>query len=157
MRRFNRAANSAAGKNLPENAAALANLLNFSVGTSPALGINMFDHLEELEDIQAEVRRVIAMLRENEAELTAEGFDVEESIAEIREQFAQTVKTFFEADRAHDEYLHACADLADAENTHYQNLCELLDPVVKEHPKHPLAKQWQQLRPILASQSPRNN
>jgi septal ring factor EnvC (AmiA/AmiB activator) len=157
MRRFNRAANASAGKNLPENTAGLANLLNFCVGTSPALGKNMFDHLEELEDIQAEVRRVIAMLRENEVELTAEGFDVEESIAEIRDQFAQTVKTFFEADHAHDEYLHACADLADAENAYYQNLCELLDPVVKEHPKHPLAKQWQQLRPILASQSPRNN
>jgi len=148
---------SAGRKNLPENATARANLLNFGVGTSPALAKDMFDHLEELEGIQAEVRRVIAMLRENEAELTAKGFDVEASIAEIQEQFAQTVKTYLEADHAHDEYLNACADLADAETAYYHNLCELLDPVAKEHPKHPLAKQWQQVRPLLAGQTPVNN
>jgi hypothetical protein len=144
-------------KNLPENTIARANLLNFSVGTSPALAAIMFDHFEELEGIQAEVRRVIAMLRENEAELTAQGFDVEASIAEIQDQFAQTVKTYLDADHAHDDYLHACADLADAENEYYKNLCELLDPVAKEHPKHPLARQWRQLRPLLVSQSPVNN
>jgi septal ring factor EnvC (AmiA/AmiB activator) len=144
-------------KNLPENTVVRANLLNFIVGTSPALATNMFEHFEELEGIQAEVRRVIAMLRENEAELTAKGFDVEASIAEIQDQFAQTVKTYLEADHAHDDYLHACADLADAEDEYYQNLCELLDPVAKDHPKHPLAKQWRQLRPLLGSQSPVNN
>ncbi len=144
-------------KNLPENATVQANLLKFGVGTSPALAESMFDHLEELEGIQAEVRRVIAMLRKNEAELTAKGFDVEASIAEVRDQFAQTVKTYLEANRAQDDYLNACADLADAETDYYQSLCELLDPVVKEHPKHPLAKQWKQVRPLLASQAPANN
>jgi hypothetical protein len=110
-----------------------------------------------LEEIQAEVRRVIAMLRENEAELRAEGFDVDGSIAEIVDQFAQTVKTFCDADHAHDEYLHACADLADAESEYCKSLCELMDPLAKENPKDPVAKQWNQLRPLLSAQAPRNN
>lgn len=117
----------------------------------------MFDHLEQLQDIQAEVRRVITMLRENEAELRAEGFDVDGAIAEIKDQFAQTVRTYCDADRAHDEYLHACADLADAETEYFQSLCELMDPLAKENPKDPLAKQWSQLRPLLSTKAPLNN
>jgi len=117
----------------------------------------MFDHLGELEDIQAEVRRVIAMLRENEAELTGEGFDVEASIAEIRDQFAQTLRTYCEADRAHDEYLHACADLADAEEDYFQSLCDFLDPLARDNPKDPLARQWKELRPLLSTKPPVNN
>jgi hypothetical protein len=117
----------------------------------------MFDHLGELEDIQAEVRRVVAMLRENEAELTAEGFDVEASIAEIHDQFLQTIKTYCEADRAHDEYLHACADLADAESDYFQSLCALMDPLANENPKDPLARQWKELRPLLSTKASLNN
>lgn len=132
-------------------------LLNSLLGTSPALSKSMFDHLEQLQDIQAEVRRVITMLRENEAELRAEGFDVDGAIAEIKDQFAQTVRTYCDADRAHDEYLHACADLADAETEYFQSLCELMDPLAKENPKDPLAKQWSQLRPLLSTKAPLNN
>jgi hypothetical protein len=143
--------------NLPPTAAELANPLNLLLGTSPALSEPMFDHLDELEDIQAEVRRVIAMLRENEAELRAEGFDVDAHIAEIQDQFAQTVKTYCDADRAHDEYLHACADLADAEADYFQSLCELMDPLANENPKDPLARQWKQLRPLLGTNAPVNN
>lgn len=117
----------------------------------------MFDHLTELEEIQAEVRRVITMLRENEAELTAEGFDVEASIIEIQDQFAQTIKSYCEADRAQDEYLHACADLADAETDYFRSLCQLMDPIANENPDHPMAMQWQQLRPLLSGQTPVNN
>jgi hypothetical protein len=134
-----------------------AALLNFLLGTCPALGKSMFDHLGELEDIQAEVRRVIAMLRENEAELTAEGFDVEASIAEVQDQFAQTLRSYCEADRAHDEYLHACADLAEAEADYFQSLCDVMDPLAKENPKDPLARQWKELRPLLSAKPPVNN
>jgi septal ring factor EnvC (AmiA/AmiB activator) len=157
MRSFNWAAKSIRAKILPQAGQKFVNLLNFVLGTSPALSMSMFDHLDELEDIQAEVRRVITMLRENEEELRAEGFDVEASIAEIQDQFAQTVRTYCEADRAQDEYLHACADLADAETDYFQSLCELMDPLAKEHPKHPMAKQWNQLRPLLSGQTPVNN
>jgi hypothetical protein len=142
---------------LPDTLRNAGDFLDFLRGTSPALVNSMFDHLGELEDIQAEVRRVIAMLRENEAELTAEGFDVEANIAEIQDQFAQTVKTYCEADRAHDEYLHACADLADAEDDYFKSLCDMMDPLAKENPKDPLARQWKELRPLLSSKPSLNN
>lgn len=117
----------------------------------------MFDHFEELEEIQAEVRRVIAMLRANGSELSASGFDVEAAIAEIQDQFADTVKTYVEADRAQDEYLHAWADLADAEAEYFSTLCSLMDPVADEKPTDAMTSEWKRLRPLLAGQSPINN
>ncbi|MCI0745163.1 MAG: hypothetical protein L0Y58_07140 [Verrucomicrobia subdivision 3 bacterium] len=89
----------------------------------------MFDHLQELEEIQAEVRRVIAMLRKNEQALKAEGFDVEEAIGEIQDQFVETVRTYLKLDRAHDDYLNACADMGDAEAAYFQSLCKGQDPI----------------------------
>ena len=119
--------------------------------------IAMFDHFEELEGIQAEVRRVIGMLRENADELRATGFDVEEAIADIQDQFVQTVKTYVEADKAQDEYLHAWADIADAEAEYFSALCSLMDPLAGEQPDDVIAQQWQQLRPLLANSRPMNN
>jgi hypothetical protein len=117
----------------------------------------MYSHLEELEQIQAEVLRVITMLRENEFELRAKGFDVDASIAEIQDQFAQTVKTFVEVDGAHDDYLHACADLADAEAEYCKDLLALMDPIAQEHPSDPMIRKWQQLRPLIAAELPLHN
>ena len=106
----------------------------------------MFNHVDELEEIQAETLRVIAMLRANEAELRAEGFDVDASIAEIEDQFAQTVHSFAKADKAHDDYLHACADLADAEADYCKDLSALMDPLAAGNPHNPAAPQWKQIR-----------
>ena len=117
----------------------------------------MYSHLEELEQIQAEVLRVITMLRENEFELRAKGFDVDASIAEIQDQFAQTVKTFVEVDDAHDDYLHACADLADAEAEYCKDLLALMDPIAREHPTDPMIRKWKQLRPLIAAEVPLQN
>jgi hypothetical protein len=114
----------------------------------------MYSHLEELEQIQAEVLRVITMLRSNEKELRARGFDVDASIAEIQDQFAQTVRTFVETDRAHDDYLHACADIADAETEYCKELIALMDPIAKEHPADPMIRKYKQLRPLIASEVP---
>lgn len=117
----------------------------------------MFNHFDELEEIQAEVLRVITMLRENERELREAGFDVDASIAEIQDQYAETVKTFVAVDTAHDEYLHACADLADAETEYCKDLCSLMDPIADENPAHPIVRQWKQIRPLIASAVPLNN
>lgn len=157
MRGFSRQQIPLDVKILPLANQGLANLRNYVFGMCPALSERMFDHLEELQNIQAEVRRVVTMLRQNEAELRAEDFDVDAAIDEIQDQFAQTIRTYCEADRAQDEYLHACADLADAETDYFQSLCELMDPLAKEHPTHPIAKQWSQLRPLLSGQAPVNN
>ena len=118
----------------------------------------MYSHLEELEEIQAEVLRVITMLRENEKDLRARGFDVDAGIAEIQDQFAQTVRTFVEVDQAHDDYLHACADLADAEAAYCKDLIALMDPIAEEHPTDPMIRKWKELRPLIAAEIPvRNN
>ena len=118
----------------------------------------MYSHLEELEEIQAEVLRVITMLRENEKDLRARGFDVDAGIAEIQDQFAQTVRTFVEVDRAHDDYLHACADLADAEAEYCKDLIALMDPIAEQHPTDPMIRKWKELRPLIAAEIPlRNN
>jgi hypothetical protein len=110
----------------------------------------MFNHVDELEQIQGEMRRVIAMLRANEKQLRAEGFDVDASIAEIEDQFAQTVFCYAQTDKAHDDYLHACADLADAEAEYCRDLCALMDPLAAENPDDPTARQWKQLRSLVA-------
>ena len=117
----------------------------------------MFDHFEELEGIQAEVRRVIAMLRENADELRATGFDVEGAISDIQDQFVQTVKTYIEADKAQDEYLHAWADIADAEAEYFSALCQVMDPLASEQPNDPIVREWEKIRPLLSNSRPINN
>ena len=118
---------------------------------------SMYSPLEELEQIQAEVLRVITLLRENEMELRSKGFDVDASIAEIQDQFAQTVRTFVEVDDAQDDYLHACADLADAEAAYCRDLLALMDPIAREHPTDPMIRKWQQVRPLIAAEIPLHN
>ncbi len=116
----------------------------------------MLESDDELEIFRREVADLIGVLNHDGAKLRAKGFDVEGAIAELEGKLGDLEKARTEEEHALDSYLHVCADLADSRTTCFKVLCEVMDPFAAKNPCHPLTEEWQEWRPILFQQVPRN-
>jgi hypothetical protein len=116
----------------------------------------MFESDDELETFRRDVAELIEVLNKDSASLRAKGFDVDGAITELEGKLADLEKARAEEEEALDNYLHVCADLADARTNCFQVLCSMMDPFAEENPFHPLTEEWQQWRPILLQQVPRH-
>ena len=116
----------------------------------------MFESDDELESFRRDVAELIAILNNDSAKLRARGFDVDGAIAELEGKLADLENARAEEEEALENYLHVCADLADTRTTCFNVLCSVMDPFSEENPSHPLAEEWQEWRPILVQQVPRD-
>ena len=116
----------------------------------------MFESDDELEVFRRDVADLIAALNRDSANLHAKGFDVDGAIAELEGKLSDLEKARDEEEEALDNYLHICADLADTRTTCFKVLCSVMDPFVEENPLHPLAGEWQEWRPVLLQQVPKD-
>jgi len=115
----------------------------------------MFESDNELETFRRDVADLIEILNNDSARLRAKGFDVDGAIAELEGKLRDLEKARSEEEEALDNYLHVCADLADTRTTCFKVLCAVMDPFAHENPYHPLSEEWQEWRPILVQQVPR--
>jgi len=117
----------------------------------------MFESDDELEAFRRDVAELIGILNSDSAKLRARGFDVDGAIAELEGKLADLENARAEEEEALENYLHVCADLADTRTTCFNALCTVMDPFAEENPRHPLAAEWQEWRPILVQQVPKCN
>jgi hypothetical protein len=124
-------------------------------GTAKAMESAMFDSDDELECFRRDVAELVSILNQDSAQLRAKGFDVDGAIAELEGKLADLEKAREEEEEALDDYLHVCADVADTRTACFKVLCAVMDPFADENPSHPLAAEWQEWRPLLLQQVPR--
>ena len=115
----------------------------------------MFDSDDELEGFRRDVAELISILNHDSAHLRARGFDVDGAIAELEGKLADLERAREEEEEALDEYLHVCADVADTRTACFKVLCAVMDPFAEENPFHPLTEEWQEWRPLLLQQVPK--
>jgi len=115
----------------------------------------MFESDDELEAFRHDVAELIGILNADSAKLRARGFDVDGAIAELEGKLSDLENARAEEEAALENYLHVCADLADTRTTCFGALCAVMDPFAEENPCHPLAEEWQEWRPILVQQVPK--
>ena len=77
------------------------------------------------------------------------------SRAELEGKLADLEAARADEEQALENYLQVCADLADTRTTCFKVLCTVMDPFAQDNPFHPLAEEWQQWRPILVQQVPK--
>ena len=116
----------------------------------------MLDSEDELETFRRDVAELIAILTRDSDKLRTKGFDVDGAIEELEGKLADLEAARAEEEAALEEYLQACADLADTRTTCFKVLCSVMDPFAEANPMHPLAEDWQEWRPILVQQVPRD-
>jgi len=119
------------------------------------MSCGMFETDDELEAFRRDVAELVDILNNDSASLRAKGFDVEGAIAELEGKLADLEKARAEEEQALESYLHVCADLADTRTTCFRVLCAVMDPFARENPIHPLAQEWQEWRPLLVQQVPK--
>jgi hypothetical protein len=115
----------------------------------------MFESDDELESFRRDVAELVEILNRDSETLRARGFDVDGAIAELEGKLADLENARAEEEEALENYLQVCADLADTRTTCFKVLCTVMDPFADENPRHPLAEEWQQWRPILVQQVPK--
>ena len=115
----------------------------------------MFDSDDELEAFRRDVAELIAILNNDSTQLRAKGFDVDGAISELEGKLADLEAARADEEQALENYLQVCADLADTRTTCFKVLCTVMDPFAQDNPFHPLAEEWQQWRPILVQQVPK--
>jgi len=111
---------------------------------------------DELEIFRRDVAELLGILNDDSAKLRAKGFDVDGAVADLEGKLADLEKARAEEEEALENYLQACADLADTRTTCFRVLCAVMDPFAEENPFHPLAEDWQEWRPILIQQVPKD-
>ena len=106
----------------------------------------MFEPDEDLRVIRKDLDEFITILKENKTGLEVKGMDVRGVIADLEAKYKAVLRAAAEADALQEQYLHACADSADAEVETYKEFCRVMDPIAAEDPMHPEAMEWLDLK-----------
>jgi hypothetical protein len=115
----------------------------------------MFEPDEDLSVIRKDLDEFIELLRFNEGGLQKKGMDVTGVIADLEAKYRAVVKAAEEADSLQEQYLHACADAADAEVETYKEFCRVMDPLAEEDPMHPEVKEWAEIKRAWQNELPK--
>ncbi len=102
----------------------------------------MFEPDDDLREIRKDLDEFINLLKQNEKGLETKGMDVSGVIADLEAKYAAVAKAAEEADSLENQYLHACADAADAEVEYYKEICTMMKPLEEENPNHPDTHEW---------------
>lgn len=115
----------------------------------------MFEPDEDLKVIRKDLDEFIELLKLNEGGLQNKGMDVNGVIADLEAKYGAVLKAAQEADSLQEQYLHACADAADAEVETYKEFCRVMDPLAEEDPMHPEVREWLEIKAAWKNELPR--
>lgn len=124
-------------------------------GTQKAIRGSMFEPDEDLQQIRRDLDEFIELLRENKKSLGQKGMDVSGVVADLEAKYAAVLNAAEEADALQEQYLHACADAADAEVEYFKEVCTMMRPMEEEDPKDPEVRQWLEIKDAWQKELPR--
>jgi hypothetical protein len=124
-------------------------------GTEQAIAARMFEPDEDLRVIRKDLDEFITILKQNKSGLEVKGMDVRGVIADLEVKYNSVLRAAAEADALQEQYLHACADSADAEVKAYKDFCRIMDPIAEEDPMHPEAMEWLEIKESWKSDLPK--